>query len=96
MKEAASSLPGGNDCDYGHVKLVAALMLMGELMFARDAVGQEAKLTSDRASLVDLDEGFGLEDEPPAGEGIPFVPPVLIFISMCSSPPSVLPNGQSL
>jgi hypothetical protein len=81
VKEAASGLPGGSECEYGHVKLVAALMMMGELMFAPDTVRKEVPVNSRHTSMGDLNEGFGLDDDPPAGVGKP-PPPFSLSLSV--------------
>lgn len=67
VKESATQQPNGAGCDYCHIKLVAALKWKGALMFAPSAhVQDDATLSTVPLDLDDLDEGFGLIDEPNA------------------------------
>eukprot|EP00884_Botryococcus_braunii_P004017 jgi/Botrbrau1/13616/Bobra.0069s0013.2 len=64
VKEAATQLPDGATCDYSHVKLVAALMIKGAMMFSSSPAGQ-GDASALAPPLVDWDdEGFGLVDPP--------------------------------
>lgn len=72
VKESATQQAQGAGCEYCHIKLVAALKLKGALMFAPSAHVEDDGALSAVAS--ELDEGFGLVDEPTPGT-LPLDPP---------------------
>lgn len=67
MTDAVSRLIGGRECKPALVKLVAAMKLRGESLPAPNITHETITVASGNAAVGDMDEGFGLVDEPDPG-----------------------------